>query len=196
MLAEGNLDLPLMSLLTVASNAFAAIEGFKSAESALAFDFIYERLIGTKPRRRPSRRCSWRVTASTYYPVVHPTGTKRLPCQKPRHWQRRTSGSAIFSRKWKTLLSQRSTWCCCKNLPKSRYMPLWLTSCPAGCRLCYRGLQRIPAGFGCVGVRRWMPSGGVMVNAEDPALRANRLGLLNKLHLAMNQVADLSKLSA
>ena len=36
----------------------------------------------------------------------------------------------------------------------------------------------------------------VMVNAEDPALRANRLGLLAKLHAAMNQVADLSKLSA
>jgi glycyl-tRNA synthetase beta chain len=37
---------------------------------------------------------------------------------------------------------------------------------------------------------------GVMVNAEDPALRANRLGLLAILHRAMNQVADLSKLSA
>jgi glycyl-tRNA synthetase beta chain len=37
---------------------------------------------------------------------------------------------------------------------------------------------------------------GVMVNAEDPALRANRLGLLAILHQAMNQVADLSKLSA
>ena len=37
---------------------------------------------------------------------------------------------------------------------------------------------------------------GVMVNADDPALRANRLGLLAKLHAAMNQVADLSKLSA
>ena len=36
----------------------------------------------------------------------------------------------------------------------------------------------------------------VMVNAEDPALRANRLGLLAKLHVAMNQVADLSRLSA
>jgi glycyl-tRNA synthetase beta chain len=35
-----------------------------------------------------------------------------------------------------------------------------------------------------------------MVNAEDPALRANRLGLLAKLHAAMNKVADLSKLSA
>jgi len=37
---------------------------------------------------------------------------------------------------------------------------------------------------------------GVMVNAEDPALRANRLGLLAHLHAAMNRVADLSKLSA
>ena len=37
---------------------------------------------------------------------------------------------------------------------------------------------------------------GVMVNADDPDLRANRLGLLAKLHAAMNQVADLSKLSA
>jgi glycyl-tRNA synthetase beta chain len=36
----------------------------------------------------------------------------------------------------------------------------------------------------------------VMVNAEDPALRANRLGLLKTLHEAMNRVADLSRLSA
>ena len=35
----------------------------------------------------------------------------------------------------------------------------------------------------------------VMVNAEDPALRANRLGLLAQLHAAMNRVADLSKLA-
>jgi len=35
----------------------------------------------------------------------------------------------------------------------------------------------------------------VMVNAEDLALRNNRLGLLATLHQAMNRVADLSKLS-
>ncbi len=34
----------------------------------------------------------------------------------------------------------------------------------------------------------------VMVNADDAALRANRLGLLAKLHQTMNRVADLSKL--
>ncbi|MDC6167306.1 glycine--tRNA ligase subunit beta [Paucibacter sp. XJ19-41] len=37
---------------------------------------------------------------------------------------------------------------------------------------------------------------GVMVNAEDPALRANRLGLLKTLHEAMNRVADLSRLAS
>ena len=36
----------------------------------------------------------------------------------------------------------------------------------------------------------------VMVNAEDAALRANRLGLLATLHQAMNRVADISKLSS
>jgi glycyl-tRNA synthetase beta chain len=36
----------------------------------------------------------------------------------------------------------------------------------------------------------------VMVNAEDPTLRANRLGLLAQLHSAMNRVADLSKLAS
>jgi glycyl-tRNA synthetase beta chain len=36
----------------------------------------------------------------------------------------------------------------------------------------------------------------VMVNAEDPALRANRLSLLAQLHAAMNRVADLSRLAS
>jgi glycyl-tRNA synthetase beta chain len=36
----------------------------------------------------------------------------------------------------------------------------------------------------------------VMVNADDPALRRNRLALLAQLHAAMNRVADLSRLAA
>ncbi len=36
----------------------------------------------------------------------------------------------------------------------------------------------------------------VMVNADDAALKANRLGLLAMLHAAMNRVADLSKLAS
>jgi glycyl-tRNA synthetase beta chain len=37
---------------------------------------------------------------------------------------------------------------------------------------------------------------GVMVNADDPAVRANRLALLARLHQSMNRVADLSKLAS
>ena len=36
----------------------------------------------------------------------------------------------------------------------------------------------------------------VMVNADDAALKANRLALLSQLHQAMNRVADLSRLAA
>jgi len=35
-----------------------------------------------------------------------------------------------------------------------------------------------------------------MVNADDAALKANRLALLRHLHVAMNRVADLSRLAA
>jgi len=36
----------------------------------------------------------------------------------------------------------------------------------------------------------------VMVNAEELDLRLNRQGLLQSLHVAMNRVADLSRLAA
>jgi len=36
----------------------------------------------------------------------------------------------------------------------------------------------------------------VMVNAEDAALRTNRIALLSQLHQAMNRIADISKLAA
>jgi len=36
----------------------------------------------------------------------------------------------------------------------------------------------------------------VMVNADDPILKANRLALLNQLHQTMNRVADISRLAA
>jgi glycyl-tRNA synthetase beta chain len=36
---------------------------------------------------------------------------------------------------------------------------------------------------------------GVMVNVDEPALKANRLALLGTLHAAMNRVADLSRLA-
>ena len=40
------------------------------------------------------------------------------------------------------------------------------------------------------------PFEDVMVNAEEMDLRLNRQGLLKSLHVAMNRVADLSRLAA
>jgi glycyl-tRNA synthetase beta chain len=36
----------------------------------------------------------------------------------------------------------------------------------------------------------------VLVNSDDPAVRANRLALLNRLGSLMNQVADISRLAS
>ena len=44
-------------------------------------------------------------------------------------------------------------------------------------------------------IRETGPRGAVMVNADEPALKANRLGLLRQLHRSMNRVADLSRLA-
>ena len=70
--------------------------------------------------------------------------------------------------------------------------------------------QTLPAAQALADARRWSEQlaalavlrepvdaffDGVLVNAPDPALRANRLALLQQLHRAMNQVADLSRLA-
>jgi glycyl-tRNA synthetase beta chain len=64
------------------------------------------------------------------------------------------------------------------------------------CRLRTRRLHRLAAGAGGAEGAGGRFFDGVMVNAEDAQLRANRLGLLATLHQAMNRVADLSRLSA
>jgi glycyl-tRNA synthetase beta chain len=63
-------------------------------------------------------------------------------------------------------------------------------------RLRARRLHRVAAGLAALKAPVDAFFDGVMVNAEDAALRANRLGLLATLHAAMNRVADLSKLAS
>ena len=64
------------------------------------------------------------------------------------------------------------------------------------CRLRHRRLRRIADRPGRLAPRSMPSSTASWSMPTIPALRANRLGLLAKLHAAMNQVADLSKLSA
>ena len=67
----------------------------------------------------------------------------------------------------------------------------------SGCGICQRRLHQClenPGCPACAAVDSFFND--VMVNAEDLALRNNRLALLASLHGMMNQVADISKLAA
>ena len=201
MLSEGNLDLQLDSLLTVAGQAFATVDGFKSAESALA-DFIYDRLAGSlreqgytaqevdavvsqRPQRLgdiPKRLAAVRTFAALPEAASLAAANKRV-------------GNIL-----KKVEDSVDAWVDTALLKETAEVALHaalVDVVPQADAAFVTGdytesLQALAA------LRAPVDAffNDVMVNAEDPALRANRLGLLAKLHAAMNQVADLSKLSA
>ena len=201
MLAEGNLDLPLNSLLTVASGAFAAVDGFKNAETELA-DFIYDRLAGNlreqgytaqevdavvsqRPQRLgdiPKRLAAVRAFAALPEAAALAAANKRVSniLKKVENPVEPTVDNALL-----------------KEAPEIALHDALVDVVPQADAAFVTGdyaesLQALAA------LRAPVDAffDGVMVNADDPALRANRLGLLAKLHVAMNKVADISKLSA
>ena len=201
MLAEGNLDLPLNSLLTVAGSAFATVEGFKSADRELT-EFIYDRLAGSlreqgytaqevdavvsqRPQRLgdiPKRLAAVRAFAALPEAAALAAANKRV--------------SNIL----KKVEDSIDAWVDTALLKEAAEIALHaalVDVVPQADAAFDTGdytesLQALAA------LRAPVDAffDGVMVNADDPALRANRLGLLAKLHLAMNKVADISKLSA
>ncbi len=201
MLSEGDLDLPLDGLLTVAGQAFATVDGFKSSESALA-DFIYDRLAGSlreqgytaqevdavvsqRPQRLgdiPKRLAAVRTFAALPEAASLAAANKRV-------------GNIL-----KKVEDSVDAWVDTALLKETAEVALHaalVDVVPQADAAFITGdytesLQALAA------LRAPVDAffDDVMVNAEDPALRTNRLGLLAKLHLAMNQVADISKLSA
>jgi glycyl-tRNA synthetase beta chain len=201
MLSEGDLDLPLNSLLTVASNAFGSVDGFKSAEAALA-DFIYDRLAGSlreqgytaqevdavvsqRPQRLgdiPKRLAAVRAFAALPESAALAAANKRV-------------GNIL-----KKVEDSVEAWVDAALLQEAAEVALHAALVDV--------VPRADAAFDTGDYTESLQAlaalrapidaffDGVMVNADDPALRANRLGLLAKLHGAMNKVADLSKLSA
>ncbi len=201
MLAEGNLDLPLNSLLTVAASAFSAVEGFKSADNELA-DFIYDRLAGSlreqgytaqevdsvvsqRPQRLgdiPKRLAAVRAFAALPEAAALAAANKRVGniLKKVENPVEPTVDNAQL-----------------KEAPEIALHDALVDVVPLADAAFVTGdyTESLTA---LAALRAPVDAffDGVMVNADDPALRANRLGLLAKLHAAMNQVADLSKLSA
>ncbi|NTV69198.1 MAG: glycine--tRNA ligase subunit beta [Azonexaceae bacterium] len=201
MLSEGDLDLPLNSLMTVAGSAFASVDGFKSAEAALA-DFIYDRLAGSlreqgytaqevdavvsqRPQRLgdiPKRLAAVRAFAALPEAAALAAANKRVGniLKKVENPVEPTVDNALL-----------------KEAPEIALHDALVEVVPQADAAFVTGdysesLQALAA------LRAPVDAffDGVMVNADDPALRANRLGLLAKLHMAMNKVADISKLSA
>jgi len=201
MLAENSLDLPLDTLLQTAATPFAGIEGFKAAETALT-DFIYERLAGSlrdqgysaqevdavvslRPQRLgdiPKRLAAVRAFAALPEAASLAAANKRVG-----NILKKVEGGVVAQVDAKLLAEAAEI---ALNEALSRVKPQADAAFAAGdYTASLRSLaalrEPVDAFFEAV-----------MVNADDPALRANRLGLLAILHQAMNQVADLSRLSA
>ncbi|BBN89841.1 glycine--tRNA ligase subunit beta [Azospira sp. I09] len=201
MLAEGDLALPLSDLLAGAAATFSQVEGFKAANEALA-DFIYDRLAGSlreqgysaqevdavvsqRPQRLgdiPKRLAAVRAFAALPEAEALAAANKRVG-----NILKKVEGG-VAAKIDNALLQEAAEVALAQALAEVK---------PAAEAAFAKGdyaasLQSLAALKAPVDTF----FNDVMVNAEDPALRANRLGLLATLHLAMNQVADISKLSA
>ena len=201
MLAEGNLDLPLNELLTVATGAFAAVDGFKPAELALA-DFIYDRLAGNLREQGYSAQEVDAVVSQR--PQRLGDIPKRLAAVRAFSALPEAAALAAANKRVGNILKKVDN-------PVEAVVDNALLKEAAEIALHDALVDVVPQADAAFVTGDYTESltalaalrapvdaffDGVMVNADDPALRANRLGLLAKLHAAMNQVADLSRLSA
>jgi glycyl-tRNA synthetase beta chain len=200
MLAENDLDLPLDTLLQTTAAAFAAVDGFKSAESALA-DFIYDRLAGSLREQG--------YTAQEVDAVVSQRPQrlgdipKRLAAVRAFSALPEAAALAAANKRVGNILKKVENtveaWVDAALLNEAAEVALHAALVDV--------VPRADAAFvtgdyteslqALAALRTPVDAffDDVMVNVEDPTIRANRLGLLAKLHLAMNQVADISKLS-
>ena len=200
MLAENDLDLPLDTLLQTAAAAFAAVDGFKPAESALA-DFIYDRLAGSL---RDQGYTAQEVDAVvSQRPQRLGDIPKRLAAVRAFSTLPEAAALAAANKRVGNILKKVENtveaWVDAALLKEAAEIALHAALVDV--------VPRADAAFvtgdyteslqALAALRAPVDAffDDVMVNVDDPTIRANRLGLLAKLHLAMNQVADISKLS-
>jgi len=201
MLAEGNLDLTLDELLQTAVAAFPKAGEFKDPGAALA-DFIYERLAGNlreqgytaqevdavvalRPQRLadiPKRLAAVRAFAALPEAASLAAANKRVGNILKK------AEVAVEARVDTALLKETAEGAL--NAALAVVQPKADAAFAAGD---YTAALQVLAALKTP-VDTFFDE--VMVNADDPALKANRLGLLATLHRAMNRIADLSRLSA
>ena len=201
MLAENDLDLPLDALLQTAGSSFAAVDGFRSAETTLA-EFVYDRLAGNLREQGYSAQEVDAVVSQR--PQRLGDIPKRVAAVRAFAALPESAALAAANKRVGKILKKA------ENAVEAVVDTGLLKD---GAEIALHGalvdvVPRADAAFETgdyaeslqvlAALRAPVDAffDGVMVNADDLALRANRLGLLAKLHGAMNRVADISKLSA
>ena len=199
MLAEGGLALPLDELLATAGAAFAAVAGFKPAEAAIA-DFIYERLSGNLREQGYSAQEIEAVLCQK--PQQLADIRKRLAAVRAFAALPEATALAAANKRVGNILKKAEgevtaqvDTALLKEAAEAALHRALLAVAPQAEAAFATGdytasLQALAA------LRAPVDAffDGVMVNADDPALKTNRLGLLATLHQAMNRVADISRL--
>lgn len=201
MLAEGDLNLAVDSLLNGVFAQFNGIEGFAQNPQALA-DFIYDRLAGSLREQgytaqevdavvsqRPQRLGDIvkRLAAVRAFSALPEAAALAAANKRVGNILKKADG-VVEARVDAALLREAAESALHAALvdvvPQAD--AAFLTGDYSESLLALAALRAPVDAF----------FDGVMVNADDPALKANRLGLLAMLHAAMNRVADLSRLSA
>lgn len=201
MLSESDLDLPLGQLLNCAFAQFNGIEGCQLNINALN-DFIYDRLAGSL---REQGYTAQEVDAVvSQQPQRLGEIPKRLAAVRAFAALPEAAALAAANKRVSNILKKLPLW------PQSDIDNKQLKE-PAEIALYTTLVDVVPLANVAFNTGDYTESllalaalrgpvdaffDGVMVNADDPTLRTNRLGLLAHLHTAMNRVADISKLSA
>ena len=203
MLSEGNLDLTLDRLLGLAAAQFKDIDGFKLPTSLLA-DFIYERLAGSlreqgysahevdavvslRPQRLadiPKRLAAVRAFAALPEAASLAAANKRVQ----NILKKNADAFDAATKPTRSLLQapeEIAVFDCMKAMFDEAETLLAKGDYAAQLKLAASLRVPVDAFFD-----------KVMVMAEDPVLRQQRLALLGGLLWHMNQVADIAKLSA
>ncbi len=201
MLSEGNLALTLDQLLTLSAAAFGTAGEFKHNGAALA-DFIYDRLAGAlreqgysvneidavvsqRPQRLgdiPKRLAAVRAFAALPEAAALAAANKRVGniLKKVEGEVAPKIDSALLKE------AAEASLAAALNEVKAKADAAFAAGDYTASLQALATLRKPVDTFFT----------DVMVNAEDPDLRNNRLGLLATLHATMNRVADLSRLSA
>jgi glycyl-tRNA synthetase beta chain len=204
-LMEGDLDFSLADLLAEADGSFAAVTGFKPAAALLA-DFMFERLagalrekgytarevdavLGLRPQRLrdiPRRLAAARDFSRLPEAQALAAANKRVGnILKKAEGGAANAANATVDAALLKEAAEAALFAALRDIA-----PLADAAFEAGD---YTGSLKALAALRAP-VDAFFDK--VMVNADDAALRANRLALLARLHGAMNRVADLSRLSA